>query len=114
MNWTSPWGVGFPGWHIECSAMSTKYLGQQFDIHTGGIDLVFPHHEDEIAQSQGVSGKPPVQFWIHNEFLNIGDRKMKADVDSGDDDDDTTIKMSRSIGNVILVSTLKEWGIDPM
>lgn len=111
MNWESPWGVGFPGWHIECSAMSTKYLGEQFDIHTGGIDLVFPHHEDEIAQSQGVSGKPPVQFWIHNEFLNIGNRKMKAEVDS---DDDTTIKMSRSIGNVILVSTLKEWGIDPM
>jgi cysteinyl-tRNA synthetase len=114
MNWDSPWGVGFPGWHIECSAMSTKYLGEQFDIHTGGIDLVFPHHEDEIAQSQGVSGKQPVQFWVHNEFLNIGNRKMKADVDSGDDDDDTTIKMSRSIGNVILVSTLKEWGIDPM
>ena len=111
MNWDSPWGVGFPGWHIECSAMSTKYLGEQFDIHTGGIDLVFPHHEDEIAQSQGVSGKPPVQFWVHNEFLNIGNRKMKADADA---DDDITVKMSRSIGNVILVSTLKEWGIDPM
>ena len=111
MNWDSPWGVGFPGWHIECSAMSTKYLGEQFDIHTGGIDLVFPHHEDEIAQSQGVSGKPPVQFWVHNEFLNIGNRKMKADAG---EDDDTAIKMSRSIGNVILVSTLKEWGIDPM
>src|SRR5205085_1369839 len=106
-----PWGAGLPGWHIECSAMSTKYLGEQFDIHTGGIDLVFPHHEDEIAQSQGVSGKPPVQFWIHNEFLNIGNRKMKAEADS---DDDTTIKMSRSIGNVVLVSTLKEWGINPM
>src|SRR5437660_974556 len=111
MNWPSLWGVGFPGWHIECSAMSTKYLGEQFDIHTGGIDLVFPHHEDEIAQSRGVSGKEPVQFWIHNEFLNIGNRKMKADADS---DDDSTIKMSRSIGNVILVSTLKEWGIDSM
>src|SRR5487761_1791162 len=71
MNWESPWGVGFPGWHIECSAMSKKYLGEQFDIHTGGIDLVFPHHEDEIAQSQGVSGKPPVQFWVHGEFINI-------------------------------------------
>jgi cysteinyl-tRNA synthetase len=55
MNWESPWGVGFPGWHIECSAMATKYLGEQFDIHTGGVDLIFPHHEDEIAQSQGVS-----------------------------------------------------------
>ena len=125
MNWESPWGVGFPGWHIECSAMSTKYLGEQFDIHTGGIDLVFPHHEDEIAQSQGVSGKPPVQYWVHNEFLNIGGRKMirqdRHEAQSQRDDvaddstvGDTTIKMSRSIGNVVLVSTLKEWGIDPM
>ncbi len=97
MNWPSPWGIGFPGWHIECSAMSTKYLGEQFDIHTGGIDLVFPHHEDEIAQSQGVSGKEPVQFWVHNEFLIFGN-----------------LKMSRSKGNVIQLSTLKERGIDPM
>lgn len=110
MNWDSPWGVGFPGWHIECSAMATKYLGEQFDIHTGGIDLKFPHHEDEIAQSEGASGKRPVQFWVHNEFLTISNRKMK--VGAGDDDSET--KMSRSIGNVILVSTLKEWGIDPM
>lgn len=71
MNWTSPWGVGFPGWHIECSAMATKYLGEQFDIHTGGIDLVFPHHEDEIAQSEGASGKQPVQYWVHNEFPGL-------------------------------------------
>jgi len=97
MNWPSPWGIGFPGWHIECSAMSTKYLGEQFDIHTGGIDLIFPHHEDEIAQSQGVSGKEPVQFWIHNEFLIFGN-----------------LKMSRSKGNVIQLSTLKERGINPM
>jgi cysteinyl-tRNA synthetase len=97
MNWPSPWGIGFPGWHIECSAMSTKYLGEQFDIHTGGIDLVFPHHEDEIAQSQGVSGKEPVEVWVHNEFLIYGN-----------------IKMSRSKGNVVLLSTLKERGIDPM
>jgi cysteinyl-tRNA synthetase len=97
MNWPSPWGIGFPGWHIECSAMSTKYLGEQFDIHTGGIDLVFPHHEDEIAQSQGVSDKQPVQFWVHNEFLIFGN-----------------LKMSRSKGNVVLLSTLKESGIDPM
>src|SRR2546430_6581919 len=97
MNWPSPWGIGFPGWHIECSAMATKYLGEQFDIHTGGLDLVFPHHEDEIAQSQGASGKQPVQFWIHNEFLIFGN-----------------LKMSRSKGNVVLVSTLKERGIDPM
>jgi len=97
MNWPSPWGIGFPGWHIECSAMSTEYLGEQFDIHTGGIDLVFPHHEDEIAQTQGVTGKKPVQFWVHNEFLIFG-----------------SLKMSRSKGNVILVSTLKERGIDPL
>ncbi len=111
MNWPSPWGTGFPGWHIECSAMATKYLGEQFDIHTGGIDLVFPHHEDEIAQSQGATGKAPVQFWVHGEFLIIGNRKMKtaAETDEGD-----SIKMSRSKGNVILVSTLKENGIDPM
>ena len=109
MNWPSPWGIGFPGWHIECSAMATRYLGEQFDIHTGGMDLRFPHHEDEIAQSQGVSGKQPVQFWVHNEFLTISNRKMK--IGTGEDDD---TKMSRSIGNVILLNTLKEWGIDPM
>ncbi len=97
MNWSSPWGIGFPGWHIECSAMSTKYLGEQFDIHTGGIDLRFPHHEDEIAQSQGVSGKQPVQIWMHGEHLDFGHGKM-----------------SRSKGNVILLSTLKEQGFDPM
>ncbi|HEY4032568.1 MAG TPA: cysteine--tRNA ligase [Ktedonobacteraceae bacterium] len=97
MNWSSPWGIGFPGWHIECSAMATKYLGEQFDIHTGGIDLVFPHHEDEIAQSQGTFGKSPVQFWVHNEFLDFGSSKM-----------------SRSVGNVLLLSALKERGIEPM
>ena len=110
MNWPSPWGEGFPGWHIECSAMATKYLGKQFDIHTGGIDLVFPHHEDEIAQSEGTTGTPPVRFWMHGEFLIIGNRKMKSAAD-GDGD---SIKMSRSKGNVILVSTLKEDGIDPL
>ncbi|MBV8696090.1 MAG: cysteine--tRNA ligase [Chloroflexi bacterium] len=111
MSWQSPWGLGFPGWHIECSAMATKYLGEQFDIHTGGIDLVFPHHEDEIAQSQGANGHPPVRFWVHGEFLILGNRKMKADAQANEDD---SIKMSRSKGNVILVSTLKEEGIDPM
>lgn len=113
MNWPSPWGIGFPGWHIECSAMATKYLGEQFDIHTGGIDLIFPHHEDEIAQSQGVSGKKPVQVWMHGEFLNIGSHKMTTGLDELENEDQI-IKMSRSKGNVILVSTLKEWGIDPM
>jgi len=97
MNWDSPWGLGFPGWHIECSAMATKYLGEQFDIHTGGIDLTFPHHEDEIAQSQGATGKPPVQYWVHGEFLDLGNSKM-----------------SRSVGNVILINTLKTMGFDPL
>ncbi|GHO73650.1 cysteine--tRNA ligase [Ktedonobacter sp. SOSP1-85] len=110
MNWDSPWGSGFPGWHIECSAMATRYLGEQFDIHTGGLDLMFPHHEDEIAQSQGTFGKEPVKYWVHGEFLIIGNRKMKASNENGDDG----IKMSRSKGNVLLVSTLKEEGIDPM
>ena len=110
MNWDSPWGSGFPGWHIECSAMATKYLGKQFDIHTGGLDLMFPHHEDEIAQSQGTFGTEPVKYWVHGEFLIIGNRKMKAGNENGDEG----IKMSRSKGNVLLVSTLKEEGIDPM
>src|SRR5579883_5315 len=100
MNWPSPWGIGFPGWHIECSAMATKYLGEQFDIHTGGIDLIFPHHEDEIAQSQGVSGKPPVRFWVHGEFLIFG----KTDA----------IKMSRSKGNGVLLQEIKAQGIEPL
>ncbi len=97
MNWESPWGIGFPGWHIECSAMSVKYLGEQFDIHTGAVDLIFPHHEDEIAQSQGISGIPPVRYWVHGEFLDFG-----------------SAKMARSKGNVILLSTLKERGIEPL
>jgi len=76
MVWDSPWGKGFPGWHIECSAMSTKYLGESFDIHTGGEDLIFPHHEDEIAQSQGAFGKPPVNCWFHGGFLTVDGTKM--------------------------------------
>ena len=111
MNWESPWGVGFPGWHIECSAMATKYLGEQFDIHTGGVDLIFPHHEDEIAQSQGVSEKKPVQFWMHGEFINISSRLFNLGADNEGDDE---IKMSRSKGNVILLSHLKEWGFEPL
>ncbi|MEO7020459.1 MAG: cysteine--tRNA ligase [Ktedonobacteraceae bacterium] len=111
MNWPSPWGVGFPGWHIECSAMATKYLGEQFDIHTGGVDLIFPHHEDEIAQSQGASGKAPVQFWMHGEFINISSRLFHQGADTGGDE---VVKMSRSLGNVILLSHLKEWGFDPL
>jgi cysteinyl-tRNA synthetase len=69
MKWDSPWGVGFPGWHIECSAMSMKYLGERFDIHTGGNDLRFPHHEDEIAQSEGAVGHQVVSIWVHGGHL---------------------------------------------
>ncbi|HET8841884.1 MAG TPA: hypothetical protein VFN35_10480, partial [Ktedonobacteraceae bacterium] len=108
MNWESPWGMGFPGWHIECSAMATKYLGEQFDIHTGGVDLIFPHHEDEIAQSQGVSDKQPVQYWVHGEFINISSNLFNQGAS------DEAIKMSRSLGNVILLRHLKEWGFDPL
>ncbi|MFQ5852041.1 MAG: cysteine--tRNA ligase [Candidatus Binatia bacterium] len=84
--WESPWGKGRPGWHIECSAMSTKYLGQPFDIHGGGRDLVFPHHENEIAQSEGAFGVPFARYWMHNGFVNINQDKM-----------------SKSLGNVYTI-----------
>lgn len=74
--WESPWGMGRPGWHIECSVMSTKYLGEQFDIHGGGLDLVFPHHENEIAQTEAITQKPWVKYWIHNGFVNVNRQKM--------------------------------------
>ncbi|MEW6533074.1 MAG: cysteine--tRNA ligase [Thermodesulfobacteriota bacterium] len=88
-SWTSPWGPGRPGWHIECSAMSMDYLGQEFDIHGGGADLAFPHHENEIAQSQGATGKPFAKYWIHNGFVNIRSEKM-----------------SKSLGNVLNIRTV--------
>ena len=97
MKWPSPWGEGFPGWHIECSVMSIKYLGERFDIHTGGIDLKFPHHEDEIAQSEGVTGHPVVSTWMHGEFLTLADAKM-----------------AKSAGNIIRVSDLPEKGFQPL
>jgi cysteinyl-tRNA synthetase len=97
MKWASAWGDGFPGWHIECSAMSMKYLGERFDIHTGGIDLKFPHHEDEIAQSEGVTGHRVVTIWMHGEFLTLADAKM-----------------AKSAGNVIRVSDLPEKGFEPL
>lgn len=90
-QWDSPWGKGRPGWHIECSAMSTRYLGETFDIHGGGKDLVFPHHENEIAQSEGASGKPFVRYWIHNGFVNINQEKM-----------------SKSLGNILPIRDLLE------
>ncbi|TYQ17019.1 UNVERIFIED_CONTAM: cysteinyl-tRNA synthetase [Acetivibrio alkalicellulosi] len=74
--WESPWGKGRPGWHIECSAMVNKYLGETIDIHSGGKDLVFPHHENEIAQSEGANGKPFAKYWIHNGFINVDNEKM--------------------------------------
>jgi len=88
-SWESPWGQGRPGWHIECSAMSAKYLGESFDIHAGGTDLVFPHHENEIAQSEAASGVPFARFWMHNGMLNLPQP-------GGDEE-----KMSKSLGNVV-------------
>lgn len=82
MEWESPWGVGFPGWHIECSAMSTKYLGQPFDIHTGGVDLIFPHHTNEIAQSYSAYQKPLANFWLHNEFMMVDGQKMSKSLNN--------------------------------
>ena len=76
MRWPSPWGEGFPGWHLECSAMSTKYLGEQFDIHGGGMDLKFPHHESEIAQNTACCGKGPVKYWMHSNMLTVNGQKM--------------------------------------
>ena len=76
MKWDSPWGVGFPGWHMECTAMSSKYLGVPFDIHGGGMDLQFPHHEGEIAQSCCAFGEPPVNYWLHNNMLTLNGQKM--------------------------------------
>ena len=76
MRWPSTWSNGFPGWHLECSAMSTKYLGEQFDIHGGGMDLLFPHHECEIAQSTAANGKESVKYWMHNNMITINGQKM--------------------------------------
>ncbi len=89
--WESPWGEGRPGWHIECSVMSKKYLGEQIDIHAGGEDLVFPHHENEIAQSEACNGKEFSKYWLHNAFLNIDNRKM-----------------SKSLGNFFTVREISE------
>jgi len=76
MRWPSPWGDGFPGWHLECSAMSTKYLGEKFDIHGGGMDLKFPHHESEIAQNTACVGHGPVNYWMHGNMLTVNGQKM--------------------------------------
>ena len=97
MKWNSPWGPSYPGWHIECSAMSLKYLGEQFDIHTGGIDLIPTHHENEIAQSKGRTGKIPANYWLHGEYLLINGGKM-----------------SKSLKNVYLLKDIKDKGYDPL
>ena len=97
MKWDSPWGPSYPGWHIECSAMGQKYLGEQFDIHTGGIDLIPTHHENEIAQSKGYCGKITANYWLHGEYLLI---------DGG--------KMSKSLGNVYLVKDIIDRGYNPL
>ena len=89
--WKSPWGEGRPGWHIECSEVSKKYLGEEIDIHAGGEDLIFPHHENEIAQSECCNGKPFAKYWMHNAFLNIDNRKM-----------------SKSLGNLFTVREIGE------
>ncbi len=80
--WESPWGLGRPGWHIECSAMSMKYLGETIDIHSGGLDLIFPHHENEIAQSEGATGKEFARYWLHNGFLNVNNEKMSKSLNN--------------------------------
>lgn len=97
LGWESPWGKGFPGWHIECSAMSSKYLGQPFDIHTGGIDHIPVHHQNEIAQSEAAYNKPLAKYWIHGEFLIIDSKKM-----------------AKSEGNFLTLKTIKEKNFDPL
>ena len=97
VKWDSPWGEGFPGWHIECTAMSIKYLGERFDIHTGGVDNIFPHHEGEIAQSEGFTGEPVVNSWVHGQHL-LADG----------------VKMAKSAGNSFIMSDIEAQGIDPM
>lgn len=94
--WDSPWGRGRPGWHLECSAMAMRYLGDTMDIHCGGVDLVFPHHEDEIAQSEGATGKPFSRFWCHGEFLLTEGSKM-----------------AKRVGNVATVNDLREQNVSP-
>lgn len=97
MSWDSPWGKGFPGWHIECSAMATKYLGNHFDIHTGGEDLVFPHHEDEIAQSEAAFGEKFVNYWSHAGYLLVDGKKM-----------------ARSAGNFYILADIEKKGFNPL
>ena len=98
MKWESPWGTGYPGWHIECSVMSQKYLGEVFDIHTGGIDLIPTHHENEIAQSKGMCGKIPANYWMHGEFLRMGSDKMSKSAGIWD----TILKVVIAVASAVL------------
>ena len=107
LTWDSPWGRGYPGWHIECSAMSMKYLGEHFDIHTGGIDHVPIHHTNEIAQSEGATGHKWVNYWLHNEFLVIAKDKKAAENGGAE-------KMSKSSGNFLRLQTLIDKGYSPL
>ncbi len=97
MEWKSPWQKGFPGWHIECSAMAMKYLGENFDIHCGGVDHINVHHTNEIAQAEGATGKTFVNYWLHGEFLTLKEEKM-----------------AKSLGNIVTLQTLIDHGIDPL
>ncbi len=113
LTWDSPWGRGYPGWHIECSAMSMKYLGEHFDIHTGGIDHVPIHHTNEIAQSEGATSKKWVNYWLHNEFLVIA--KSRSSSDSGEAGGEAeAAKMSKSSGNFLRLQSLIDKGYSPL
>ena len=103
--WDSPWGPGRPGWHIECSAMGFKHLGETFDVHAGGKDLIFPHHENEIAQSEGYSGRPFVKYWLHNGFVNINQEKMSKSLGNFFTIRDILDKYDAEIVRLFLLST---------
>ena len=115
LTWDSPWGRGYPGWHIECSAMSMKYLGEQFDIHTGGIDHIPIHHTNEIAQSEGATGRKWVNYWLHNEFLVVAkERGDEAASGASIGESDGAEKMSKSHGNFLTLQSLIDKGYDAL
>ncbi len=111
-NWNSPWGKGRPGWHIECSVMSTKYLGEPIDIHGGGLDLVFPHHENEIAQSEVLTGQPFVRYWLHNGFLTVNKEKMSKSLGNFFTIQEITAKYDPEVVRLFLISSQYRSPID--
>lgn len=111
-KWSSPWGEGRPGWHIECSAMSTKYLGETFDIHAGGRDLIFPHHENEIAQAECATGKPFVKYWVHNGFLTVEGEKMSKSLHNFITVDDALLQYHPEVLRYFMLSTHYRTPID--